>query len=41
MDGVYAAERDGGMLFHPLPAPSDEDIARVARGLSGKGRMAT
>jgi hypothetical protein len=33
MDGVYAAEPDRTMLFHPLPAPSDEDIARLARAV--------
>jgi hypothetical protein len=31
MDGVCAQQHDGNLLFHPLPAPSDEDIARVAR----------
>ena len=33
MDCVYAEQPDGSMLFHPLPAPSDEDIARVARAV--------
>jgi hypothetical protein len=36
MDGVYAEEPDGSMLFHPLPAPSDEDIARLARAVCRK-----
>jgi hypothetical protein len=27
MDGVYEQQPDGSLLFHPLPAPSDEDIA--------------
>jgi hypothetical protein len=33
MDDVYAAEPDGNLLFHPLPAPSDEGIARLARAV--------
>jgi hypothetical protein len=36
MDGVYAEQTDGTMLFHPLPAPSDEDIARLARAVCRK-----
>jgi hypothetical protein len=36
MDGVYAEQPDGCMLFHPLPAPSDEDIARLARAVCRK-----
>ena len=43
MDGVYAQQPDGSMLFHPLPAPSDEDIARLARAVRmrfGQGKMA-
>ena len=36
MDGVYAQQPDGNLLFHPLPAPSDEDIARVARAVCRK-----
>jgi hypothetical protein len=36
MDGVYAEQPNGSMLFHPLPAPSDEDIARVARAVCRK-----
>jgi hypothetical protein len=36
MDGVYADQPDGTMLFHPLPAPSDEDIARLARAVCRK-----
>ena len=31
LDGVYAQQPGGGMLFHPLPAPSDEDVARYLR----------
>jgi hypothetical protein len=45
MDGVYAKQSDGSMLFHPLPAPSDEDIARLTRAVCRKvtrylGRLA-
>ena len=29
---------DGGLLFHPLPAPSDEDVARVARSMCLRAR---
>ena len=36
MDGVYAQQPDGNLLFHPLPAPSDEDIARLARSVCRK-----
>ena len=36
MDGVYAERPDGSMLFHPLPAPSDEDIARLTRAVCRK-----
>jgi hypothetical protein len=36
MDGVYAEQPNGSMLFHPLPAPSDEDIARLARAVCRK-----
>jgi hypothetical protein len=36
MDGVYAEQPDGSMLFHPLPAPSDENIARLAHAVCRK-----
>jgi hypothetical protein len=36
MDGVYAEQPDGNLLFHPLPAPSDENIARMARAVYRK-----
>jgi Putative transposase/Transposase zinc-binding domain len=36
MDGVYAEQPDGTMLFHPLPAPADEDVARLARAVCRK-----
>ena len=35
-DGVYAAQPGGELLFHPLPAPRDEDIARIARAVCRK-----
>ena len=35
-DGVYAQQPDGDLLFHPLPAPSDEDVARLARAVCRK-----
>jgi len=39
MNGVYVEQADGSMLFHPLPAPSDEDIARLARAMKAKWRF--
>jgi len=36
LDGVYATQPDGKLLFHPLPAPSDEDVARIARSVCRK-----
>jgi hypothetical protein len=36
MDGVYAQQPDGSVLFHPLPAPSDEDVAHLARSVCRK-----
>lgn len=35
-DGVWAREADGTLLFHPLPAPSDEDVGRIARAVCRK-----
>jgi hypothetical protein len=29
-------EANGSLLFHPLPAPSDEDVARIARAVCRK-----
>ncbi len=29
LDGVYARERNGRIVFHPVPAPTDQDIAAV------------
>ena len=28
-DGVYARERNGRIVFHPVPAPTDQDVAAV------------
>jgi hypothetical protein len=36
LDGVHATRPDGSLLFHPLPAPTDQDVARVARAVSRK-----
>jgi hypothetical protein len=36
VDGVWAKQTDGSLLFHPLPAPSDEDVARIARAVCRK-----
>jgi hypothetical protein len=36
LDGVYATQPDGGLLFHPLHSPSDEEVAHVARAVSRK-----
>jgi hypothetical protein len=36
VDGVWARQADGKLLFHPLPAPSDEDVARIARAVCRK-----
>ena len=36
LDGVYAPRPDGSLLFHPLPAPTDEDVARLARAVCRK-----
>jgi Putative transposase len=45
MDGVYEIRPNGAALFHPVPAPSDEEVAalvarvcrRVRRTLEGRG----
>jgi len=39
LDGAYAEQPDGNLLFHFLPAPSDEDIARLARAMKAKWRL--
>jgi hypothetical protein len=40
VDGVWARQADGSLLFHPLPAPNDEDVARIARAVCRKvGRL--
>ena len=36
LDGMYTRQPDGKLLFHPLPAPSDEDVARIARAVCRK-----
>ena len=36
IDGVYAEQPDGSLLFHPLPAPTDDDVARTARAVYRK-----
>ena len=38
MDGAYAEQPDRTLLFHPLPAPSDEDIASLARAVRAKAK---
>ena len=35
-DGVWARQADGSLLFYPLPAPSDEDVGRIARAVCRK-----
>jgi hypothetical protein len=36
VDGVWARQADGNLLFHLLPAPTDEDVARIARAVCRK-----
>jgi hypothetical protein len=36
LDGVYVRQADGSLLFHPLPAPTDEDVARITRAVCRK-----
>ncbi len=36
VDGVWARQADGSLLFHPVPAPSDEAVARIARAVCRK-----
>ena len=33
---VYASQPGGWLLFHPLPAPRDEDVARIAHAVCRK-----
>lgn len=30
LDGVYVRDAEGSLVFHPLPAPSAEEVAQVA-----------
>jgi hypothetical protein len=36
VDGVWSTQTDGSLDFHPLPAPSDHDVARIARAVCRK-----
>ena len=36
VDGVWVMQADGSLDFHPLPAPSDHDVARIARAVCHK-----
>jgi hypothetical protein len=36
VDGVWEKQPDGNLLFHPMPAPSDKDVARIARAVCRK-----
>jgi hypothetical protein len=36
LDGVYATGPDGQLLFHPLPSPSDTDVARLVGAVGRK-----
>lgn len=36
IDGVWTKGTNGNLGFHPLPAPTDQDIARVARAVCRK-----
>mgnify|MGYP001767302558 CR=1 FL=1 len=41
VDGVWARQNDGRLAFHPLPAPSDQDVARIARAVCRKVQRMT
>ncbi len=41
VDGVWARHDDGRLDFHPLPAPSDQDVARIARAVCRKVQRLT
>ncbi len=30
LDGIYAVAENGELLFHPAPAPNEDDLARIA-----------
>ncbi len=36
IDGVYAVGPDGVVMFHPLPAPTDGDVAAIAERIFWK-----
>jgi hypothetical protein len=36
LDGVWTTRADGSLDFHPLPAPSDHDVACIARAVCRK-----
>jgi len=38
LDGVYVRDDDGELVFHPLPAPSAEQVADVARRTAARVR---
>lgn len=37
-DGVWARQAEDSLSFHPLPAPSREDVSRIARADCRKGQ---
>jgi hypothetical protein len=41
IDGVWTKETNGNLSFHPLPVPTDQDIARVARAVCRKVQRLT
>jgi hypothetical protein len=41
VDGVWSTRAEGSLDFHPLPAPSDHDVARIARAVCRKVQRMT
>jgi hypothetical protein len=41
VDGVWTTQADGSLDFHPLPAPTDRDVARIARAVCRKVQRMT
>jgi hypothetical protein len=41
VDGIWATRADGHLDFHPLRAPSDQDVARIARAVRRKVQRLT